>query len=85
MSRVNIRTLESGTWSPGLREAQGKGGTMQYYEYSDYEYRGLPAAPSIEQAILLAQLLILRDLERRAPRLTDPQDREEDCEIRPAA
>ena len=30
------------------------------------EYRGFPAAASVEQAIVLAQLLILRDLERRA-------------------
>jgi hypothetical protein len=31
-------------------------------------YRGLPAAPSVEQAILAAQLLILKDLQtgRRA-------------------
>jgi hypothetical protein len=29
-------------------------------------YDGLPAAASVEQAIVLAQLLILRDLERRA-------------------
>ena len=31
-------------------------------------YDGLPAAASVEQAIVLAQLLILRDLERRAER-----------------
>jgi hypothetical protein len=29
-------------------------------------YDGLPAAANVEQAIILAQLLILRDLERRA-------------------
>jgi hypothetical protein len=29
-------------------------------------YDGLPAAASIEQSIVLAQLMILRDLERRA-------------------
>jgi hypothetical protein len=29
-------------------------------------YDGLPAAASVEQAIVLAQLLILRDLDRRA-------------------
>jgi hypothetical protein len=48
------------------------------------EYRGLPAAASVEQAIVLAQLLILKDLERRAPR---PQDRRDpaDRDIRPAA
>jgi hypothetical protein len=31
----------------------------------DQNYDGLPAAGSMEQAIILAQLLILRDLERR--------------------
>ena len=44
------------------------------------EYRGFPAAPSVEQAIVLAQLLILRDLERRArgmPERSDQSDREE--------
>ena len=47
-------------------------------------YEGLPAAASVEQAIVLAQLLILRDLERRAqcgPAQTDSVQRE----IRPAA
>ena len=34
-----------------------------------YNYLGLPAAPNVEQAIVLAQLLILRDLERRAQQL----------------
>jgi hypothetical protein len=48
------------------------------------EYRGLPAAASVEQAIVLAQLLILKDLERRAPRLPDRPDPVEP-EIRPAA
>jgi hypothetical protein len=32
-------------------------------------YDGLPAAASFEQAIVLAQLIILRDLERRAERI----------------
>jgi hypothetical protein len=32
-------------------------------------YDGLPAAASIEQAIVLAQLIILRDLERRAEQI----------------
>jgi hypothetical protein len=32
-------------------------------------YDGLPAAKSVEQSIVLAQLLILRDLERRAERV----------------
>jgi hypothetical protein len=43
------------------------------------EYHGLPAAASIEQAILLAQLLILKNLERgtlRTPDRPDPADRE---------
>lgn len=35
----------------------------------DQNYDGLPAAGSMEQAIILARLLILRDLERRAQRL----------------
>lgn len=43
-----------------------------------YNYPGLPAAATVEQSIVLAQLLILRDLERRAQQLqpdgraTDP-------------
>ncbi len=48
------------------------------------EYSGLPAAASVEQAIILAQLLILKDLERRrerAPGGSDGADRA----IRPAA
>jgi hypothetical protein len=48
------------------------------------EYRGFPAAASVEQAIVLAQLLILKDLERRALRLRDRPDPAEP-EIRPAA
>jgi hypothetical protein len=32
-------------------------------------YDGLPAAASFEQAIVLAQLIILRDLERRAEQI----------------
>ena len=32
-------------------------------------YDGLPAATNVEQSIVLAQLLILRDLERRAERI----------------
>ena len=49
-----------------------------------YKYHGLPAAASVEQAIVLAQLLILKDLERRAPR---PEDRRDPAprDIRPAA
>jgi hypothetical protein len=48
------------------------------------EYHGLPAAASVEQAIVLAQLLILKDLERRAPRVPDPTDAAQH-EVRPAA
>jgi hypothetical protein len=48
------------------------------------EYRGFPATASVEQAIVLAQLLILKDLEGRAPRLPDRPD-PADREIRPAA
>jgi hypothetical protein len=47
-------------------------------------YEGLPAAASVEQSIVLAQLIILRDLERRAKQvaeLTEPVVQE----IRPAA
>jgi hypothetical protein len=43
-------------------------------------YDGLPPAASVEQAIILAQLLILRDLERRAqgiPERSEQGDREE--------
>jgi hypothetical protein len=49
-----------------------------------HEYRGLPAAASVEQAIVLAQLLILKDRERRPPRLPDRPD-PADGEVRPAA
>lgn len=48
------------------------------------EYHGLPAAASIEQAIILAQLLILKDLERRVSRHQDRPD-PADREVRPAA
>ena len=47
-------------------------------------YDGLPAAVSIQEAILLAQLLILRDLERRALRTPDRSE-SNDREMRPAA
>jgi hypothetical protein len=41
-------------------------------------YQGLPAAATVEQAIVLAQLLILRDLERRAQSVqTRPAPEEE--------
>jgi hypothetical protein len=48
------------------------------------KYHGLPAAASVEQAIIVAQRLILKDLERRAPRHDDRPDPAEP-EIRPAA
>jgi hypothetical protein len=47
-------------------------------------YDGLPAAASVEQSIVLAQLMILRDLERQAKLIaeqTEPVQRE----LRPAA
>jgi hypothetical protein len=47
-------------------------------------YDGLPAAASFEQAIVLAQLIILRDLERKAARTEEPPERVE-RELRPAA
>jgi hypothetical protein len=34
-----------------------------------HNYHGLPAAANVEQAIVLAQLIILRDLERHAERI----------------
>jgi hypothetical protein len=48
------------------------------------EYDGLPAAASVQQAIVLAQLLILKDMERRAARIPEPPEPAE-SEIRPAA
>ncbi|HEY8196611.1 MAG TPA: hypothetical protein VIG04_06515 [Gemmatimonadales bacterium] len=48
------------------------------------EYHGLPAAASVEQAIVLAQRLILKDLERRAAPHRDRPD-PADRDIRPAA
>jgi hypothetical protein len=47
-------------------------------------YDGLPAAASVEQSIVMAQLIIVRDLERRAKLIaeqTGPVQRE----LRPAA
>jgi hypothetical protein len=38
-------------------------------------YQGLPAAATVEQAIVLAQLLILRDLERRADHIRTQTDK----------
>jgi hypothetical protein len=37
-------------------------------------YQGLPAAASVERAIVLAQLMILRDLERRTDRIRTQAD-----------
>jgi hypothetical protein len=48
------------------------------------EYDGLPAAASVQQAIVLAQLLILKDMERRALRPPE-QPEPTEHEIRPAA
>ena len=47
-------------------------------------YDGLPAAVSVQEAILLAQLLILGDLERKALRTPD-RPASNDREVRPAA
>ena len=38
-------------------------------------YSGLPAAASIEQAIVLAQLMIQRDLERQAERIRGEREK----------
>jgi len=40
--------------------------------YMERNYEGLPAAASVEQSIVLAQLMILRDLERRAQEVSEP-------------
>ena len=47
-------------------------------------YDGLPAAATVEQSIVLAQLIILRDLERRNERIARESEQGE-AEIRPAA
>jgi hypothetical protein len=47
-------------------------------------YDGLPAAANVEQAIVLAQLMILRDLERRA-KLIKQQTAPVQLDLRPAA
>jgi hypothetical protein len=47
-------------------------------------YHGLPAAANVEQAIVLAQLIILRDLERKAQRAAE-QAQPLERELRPAA
>jgi hypothetical protein len=43
---------------------------------SKNEYDGLPAAASFEQSIVLAQLIILRDLEQRNKRIEQQQQPE---------
>ena len=45
---------------------------------------GLPAAGSFEQAIVLAQLMILRDLERKAKKIAE-QPTSPERELKPAA
>jgi hypothetical protein len=47
-------------------------------------YDGLPAAANVEQSIVLAQLMILRDLERRA-KLIAEQAGSVQHDLRPAA
>jgi hypothetical protein len=54
---MNARSLATTTWS----SAEGEEDTVP-----NSNYDGLPAAASFEQSIVLAQLIILRDLERRA-------------------
>jgi hypothetical protein len=48
------------------------------------QYDGLPAAASFEQSIVLAQLIILRDLERKAKQIAD-QTAAAEPGLRPAA
>ena len=50
-----------------------------------HHYDGLPAAKSVEQSIVLAQLLILRDLERRVQINPVPPTPERAGDLRPAA
>lgn len=38
-------------------------------------FDGLPAGASVEQAIVLAQLLILRDLEKQAELIREPAEK----------
>jgi hypothetical protein len=51
---------------------------------SHNNYDGLPAAASVEQSIVLAQLIILRDLERRAERAPEPQPEKTETHLRAA-
>jgi hypothetical protein len=57
---MNARSLATTTWS----SAEGEEDTVP-----NSNYDGLPAAASFEQSIVLAQLIILRDLERRAEQI----------------
>jgi hypothetical protein len=50
-----------------------------------HNYDGLPAATSVEQSIVVAQLLILRDLERRVKPSQDQPTPERTGNLRPAA
>jgi hypothetical protein len=50
-----------------------------------HNYDGLPPAKSVEQSIALAQLLILRDLERRVKVKQDQPAPERAGDLRPAA
>jgi hypothetical protein len=50
-----------------------------------HNYDGMPAAKSVEQSIVLAQLLILRDLERRVKVNQDQPAPEPAGKLRPAA
>lgn len=56
-----------------------EGGIMPHH------YDGLPAAKSVEQSIVLAQLLILRGLERRVQINPVPPTPERAGDLRPAA
>jgi hypothetical protein len=44
-------------------------------------YLGLPAAATVDQAIILAQLLILRDLERRTQSVQTPPAAQEEPKL----
>ncbi len=44
----------------------GRPGTARQERTMEKHYEGLPAAANMQQSIILAQLQILRDLERRA-------------------
>ena len=50
----------------------------------EHNYQGLPAAATVEQAIILAQLLIRKDLERQARQIPERMDSADQAK-RPAA